>query len=69
MIMDMNKLNEYRTVPKEITIPTLWRRFGARNSAETPACCAATSPAVRGEYHDCDIRSQTMPGDKVSRRH
>jgi chorismate mutase len=67
MIMDMNKLNEYRTVPKEITIPT--RLGGASVRAilpETPGVlCRYLSPLCAANITIADIRSQTMPGDKV----
>ena len=67
IIMDLNKLNEYRIAPKEIQVPTGAGGASVRAILEdTPsALCRYVSPLAASEVVISDIRSQSLPGGQL----
>ncbi len=67
IIMDLNKLNEYRVVPKNIDVPT--GLGGASVRAIIPntpgTLCRYISPLAAAEVSVADIHSTALPGGKM----
>ncbi len=67
IIMDLNKLNEYRVVPKDLQVPSGAGGASVRAIlSDTPdALCRYVSPLAGAAVNIANIRSQALPGGKL----